>query len=44
MLKKMNCPHCNTELENDALWADVPEGFQCATCGIDFDEEGREIQ
>lgn len=42
-MKKMNCPYCDTELENDNLWADVPSGFQCAKCGKDFDEDGQEI-
>lgn len=40
MIKKMNCPSCGTELMNDALFADVDEGFQCAKCGKDFDEDG----
>ena len=42
-MKKMNCPYCGTELENDNLWADVPSGFQCARCGKDYDEDGQEI-
>ena len=43
MLKKMICPNCGTELENDARWADVDEGFQCVNCDLDFDANGNEI-
>ena len=43
MKKRMNCPYCGTTLDNDALWAEVDEGFQCANCGKDYDEEGEEI-
>ena len=43
MIKRMNCPYCGTVLDNDALWAQVEEGFQCAKCGKDYDEDGEEI-
>lgn len=44
MKKKMNCPYCGTELENDGLWIEGEDGFQCAKCGKDYDEEGKEIE
>ena len=44
MKKKMNCPYCGTELENDGLWIKDEDGFQCAKCGKDYDEEGKEIE
>lgn len=44
MKKRMNCPYCGTTLDNDALWAEVDEGFQCVNCGKDYDEEGEEIK
>ena len=44
MKKKMNCPYCNTELENDGLYIDGEDGFQCAKCGKDYDGDGKEIE
>lgn len=43
MIKRMICPSCGTLLDNDALWGDFPEGFQCVKCDKDFDEDGEEI-
>lgn len=44
MNKKMNCPGCGQELLNDALFANVPEGFQCEKCDKDFNQDGEEIE
>lgn len=44
MIKKMTCPSCGMELENEALFANVAEGFQCAECDKDFNEDGEEIE
>jgi transposase-like protein len=44
MIKKMNCPSCGMELMNNALFAEVEEGFQCAECNKDFNQDGEEIE